>query len=116
MEYRVAKKSVKFNYLCYMILYNLTLLTDQEVHEDLKAWIQNEFFAIATLDELFTSKALLKVLNSPNEGVTYSLQLVSEKEANIIEFKQHILPFLHVKVEKEWLNRVYFFESLLEFQ
>lgn len=99
-----------------MILLNITLLSDQDIHEELKSWIITDFFPGIVLDDLFSSQALLKVINSPNEGVTYAMQFVAESDDALIKFRHQQLPLLHTKVQQNWANKVFFFESIMEYQ
>lgn len=99
-----------------MILFNITLLSDQDIHEELKSWILTDFFPKNSLDDVLSSQALLKVINSPNEGVTYAMQFIAESEDAITKFRQQHLPSLHAKVQQNWTNKVFFFESVMEYQ
>ncbi len=99
-----------------MILFNLTILANQEIHEELKSWILKEFLPSITEEKLFGSLSLLKLLNSPNEGVTYALQFKATDENVINKFREHHLPLLENKAQLEYANKIYFFESLMEYQ
>lgn len=99
-----------------MILFNITILSDNEVHEELKSWILKDFIPAVAKEEIFESQSLLKVLNSPNEGVTYSLQFIANDEGKIDTFRKGQLLSLHNKVQNEYANKIYFLESLMEFQ
>lgn len=99
-----------------MILFNITILSDSEIHEELKSWILSDFIPAIANDEIFKSQSLLKVLNSPNEGVTYSLQFIADDEDQITVFREGHLLALHNKAQKEYANKIYLLESLMEFQ
>lgn len=99
-----------------MILFNITILSDNEVHEELKSWILKDFIPAVAKEEIFKSQSLLKVLNSPNEGVTYSLQFIADDEGKIDNFRKGQLLSLHSKAQNEYANKIYFLESLMEFQ
>jgi hypothetical protein len=99
-----------------MILFNITILSDNEVHEELRSWILKDFIPTVAKEELFRSQSLLKILNSPNEGVTYSLQFIAENEDKVDTFRKGQLLSLHNKAQNEYANQVYLLESLMEFQ
>lgn len=99
-----------------MILFNITILSDNEIHEELRSWILEDFIPNVAKEELFKSQSLLKILNSPNEGVTYSLQFIAEDETKIAAFRVGHLLALHNKAQNEYANKVYLLESLMEFQ
>ncbi|MXV49385.1 DUF4286 family protein [Pedobacter sp. HMF7647] len=61
-----------------MFLYNITVIVDYDIESQWLTWINNEHLP-AVMDLGFvTSNRLLKVLNSPNEGITYCIQFVFE--------------------------------------
>ena len=99
-----------------MIVYNITLLTDAGVHENLKEWILNDFFPIVKEENLFKSHHLLKVIDSPNEGVTYAVQFQADERSKIDYFKNNSLNILHSKIAEDYNNAVFIFESLMEHQ
>ncbi len=99
-----------------MILFNITLLLDNDIHEELKSWILKDFIPAIAEDEIFKSQSLLKVLNSPNEGVTYSLQFIAHHEDAIAVFRKGHLLTLRNKAQNEYANKIYLLESLMEFQ
>lgn len=99
-----------------MILFNITILSDNEVHEELKSWILTDFLPNIAKEQIFKSQSLLKVLNSPNEGVTYSLQFIADNEDKIDAFRKGHLLSLHNKAQTEYENKIYLLESLMEFQ
>ena len=99
-----------------MILFNLTILANQEIHEELKSWILKDFFPPISREKEFQSLSLLKVLHSPNEGTTYALQFKATDENVINKFREHHLPLLEKKAQLEYANKLYFFESLMEYQ
>jgi hypothetical protein len=98
-----------------MILLNITLLADSDIHEALKSWILNDFIPSTRKEGLFESLSLLKVLNSPNEGVTYALQFKAIDENVIDQFRESQLISFQNKLQVDYPNKVYFFESLMEF-
>jgi hypothetical protein len=99
-----------------MILLNITILSDESIHEELKSWILKDFIPSVAKDEMFISQSLLKVLNSPNEGITYALQFIAENQDVINQFRQNkLLAFQH-KTQQEYVNKVYLVESVMEFQ
>lgn len=98
-----------------MILFNITVLSDLDIHEDLKSWILTDFFTNNSNEGFFKSQVLLKVIDSPNEGATYAMQFMATNQVAIDEFKTKGLPLLHNKVQEEYTNKVFFFESTMEY-
>ena|SRR5690554_5270289 len=98
-----------------MILLNITILADSDIHEALKSWIQKDFLTSTKKEGLFESLSLLKVLNSPNEGVTYALQFKAVDENVINQFRENQLISFQNTLQTDYPNKVYFFESLMEY-
>lgn len=92
------------------------MLTDEGIHEELKSWILKDFIPAVANEDIFISQSLLKILNSPNEGVTYSMQFIAENEDIVDQFRTAQLLSLHNKTQQEYANKVFFVESIMEFQ
>ena len=98
-----------------MILYNITVVTDNDVKDEFQAWATHIFLPRVAQDELFRSQALLKVTNSPNEGETFCLQFIAKSDSEIQSFQESLLPLLHEKGNDVWLNKIYLFESKMDY-
>lgn len=99
-----------------MVVYNITLLADIAVHENLKSWILNDFLPKIKEENIFESQHLLKVLDSPNEGITYAVQFHALDHTIVESFKISSLRILHNKIQEDYSNAVFLFESLMEHQ
>ena len=99
-----------------MYLFNITVLAEEEIHNEIKAWILQEFFPEIKKHNIFQSQALLRVINSPNEGVTYSLQFQAEDESQIAVFQKELFTVLLQKAHNEYAGKLHFFDSILEYQ
>ncbi len=63
----------------------------------------------------FVSYRLLKVLDSPNEGVTYCAQYVSESLAEYEAYQQLYAPELQAEVQLKFKEKVLSFRTLMEY-
>ncbi|MBB5635812.1 hypothetical protein HDE68_001700 [Pedobacter cryoconitis] len=61
-----------------MLLYNVTLIIEEASAAAWLKWMQEEHVPEVMATGLFVSSRLLKVVDSPNEGVTYCAQYVVE--------------------------------------
>jgi len=59
-----------------MLLYNVTLIIEEVSAAAWLQWMQEEHIPEVMATGLFVSNRLLKVVDSPNEGVTYCAQYV----------------------------------------
>ena len=67
----------------HMLLYNVTVIINETIEDDWLAWVKNEHIPAVMSAGSFISQRLLKVLNSPNEGVTYCLQYIADSQNTI---------------------------------
>jgi hypothetical protein len=61
-----------------MILYNITTIIETEINAQWLRWANEEYIPAIMATELFASNRMLKVLDSPNEGITYCIQFVAD--------------------------------------
>lgn len=98
-----------------MILYNITVIIEQEIEAEWLTWISGIFIPNALSNKLLVSNRLLKVLNSPNEGVTYCLQFIVDNMENYTEFVKRFEPSLLYTHTEQFKNKSVFFSSVMEF-
>ena len=98
-----------------MILYNITVIIDEEIEADWLKWINTVFIPDALSSNLLVSNRLLKVLDSPNEGVTYCLQFIADSVQNYKKFADsHATALLNTHTQ-EFRNKSVFFSTAMEF-
>ena len=102
-------------YLYEMILYNITLIIEELAAEEWLQWMQEVHIPEVMATNKFVSNRLLKVLDSPNEGVTYCAQYIAENEANYQDYQTNFAPDLQAKLQGKFDNRIVAFRSLMEF-
>ena len=102
-------------YLCKMLLYNVTLIIEDSAAEEWLKWMQEIHIPEVMATDKFVSNRLLKVLDSPNEGVTYCAQYIAENEANYQDYQTNFAPDLQAKLHVKFENRVLTFRTLMAF-
>jgi hypothetical protein len=80
-----------------MLLYNVTLIIEEAAENEWLQWMKEIHIPEVLATEKFVSNRLLKVLDSPNEGVTY------------------FAPALQAKLQIKFENRFVAFRTLMEF-
>jgi len=88
-----------------MLLYNVTLILDETVTEEWLQWMQEIHIPEVMATNLFVSHRLLKVLDSPNEGVTYCAQYVAESEEEYNQYQEIHAPELQAKLNQKFENK-----------
>lgn len=98
-----------------MVLYNLTIIIDEAINIEWQNWIKTVFIPKISETNLFISHRLLKVLNSPNEGITYCLQFVAENEEKYETFASEHAPSIMELHTQKFRNQCVSFSSLMEY-
>ncbi|MDP3469302.1 MAG: DUF4286 family protein [Daejeonella sp.] len=98
-----------------MILYNVTIILDEEIHDNWLKWLKFEYLKEMMSTGHFISYSVLKVLDSPNEGITYCIQYIASSIVKYNEYMQTSPNHLQSNVPAEFLNKFVFFSTLMEF-
>ncbi|WP_316800945.1 DUF4286 family protein [Pedobacter frigidisoli] len=98
-----------------MLLYNVTLILEETAAEDWLKWMHEVHVPAVMATEMFVSNRLLKVLDSPNEGVTYCAQYVVESVENYNKYQEVYAPTLQNELNERYKNRFVAYRTLMEF-
>ena len=63
----------------------------------------------------FASHRMLKVLDSPNEGITYCIQYIADSFEKYDEYKTQHSPALQTDFPEEFANKFVSFRTIMEF-
>jgi len=63
----------------------------------------------------FASNRMLKVLDSPNEGITYCIQYIADSIEKYNEYKQNHSSALQADYPEEFGNKFVSFRTLMEY-
>ena len=98
-----------------MILYNVTIIIEDSIHEEWLTWMQNIHIAQVMETGCFASNRMLKVLDSPNEGITYCIQYIADSMEKYNEYKENYSSALQADFPAEFANKFVSFRTLMEF-
>ena len=98
-----------------MILYNVTIILDEEIHVNWLKWLKNQHLKEMMGTGFFISYRVLKVLDSPNEVVTYCVQYIADSVEKYNEYMQIHPNQLQANAPAEFLNKFVVFSTLMEF-
>ncbi|MGN7989090.1 DUF4286 family protein [Pedobacter sp. 22226] len=98
-----------------MYLYNVTLILEDAAAEEWLQWMQDIHIPEVMATGLFVSNRLLKVVDSPNEGVTYCAQYVAETLEQYNKYQEEFAPALQAELNERYKNRFVAYRSLMEF-
>jgi hypothetical protein len=98
-----------------MFLYNVTLILDDAAAEEWLQWMQDVHIPEVMATGIFISNRLLRVVDSPNEGVTYCAQYVAETLDHYNKYQEVFAPALQAELNERYKNRFVAYRSLMEF-
>ena len=98
-----------------MLLYNVTLIVEETVSEEFLNWMEHTYIPSAIEPNLFVSNRLLKVVDSPNEGITFCLQFVAENREDYQKYIEEVAPQVEAQLNTKFANKFLSFSTLMEF-
>ncbi len=97
-----------------MIIYNETFVIEEHAGHEWLEWMQAEHIPAAMATGYFTEYKVLTVIDSPNEGVTYCVQYITDDITKYNLFKERYLHHLHSRHHQQFENRYVLFNSLMK--
>jgi hypothetical protein len=98
-----------------MLLYNVTLIIEDSIADKWLEWMQEIHIPEVLATGMFVSSRLLKVIDSPNEGVTYCAQYVAESLDNYNRYQDEFAPELQADLNEKFANQFVAFRTLMEY-
>jgi hypothetical protein len=98
-----------------MLLYNVTLIIEEDIAAEWLKWMTKIHIPEVMETGKFVSNRLLKVLDSPNEGITYCAQYVAETREEYDDYQKNHAPALQAELQKKFENKFVAFRTLMEF-
>ena len=97
-----------------MIIYNETIIVDEAIHKQWLNWMQNEYIPLVMETGYFQSYKILNVLDSPNEGVTYCIQYLTDDLNSYNQFNNLHLQNLQAIHQRQFENQFVLFNTLMQ--
>ena len=102
-------------YLCNMLLFNVTVIVEEASATEWLNWMKDTHIPQLMETESFVSYRLLKIVDSPNEGVSYCVQFVAEnqeKHQNYLDLhEQQFIGDMYAK----YPNKLVTFSTLMDY-
>ena len=98
-----------------MLLYNVTLIIEEASAEDWLLWMQQIHIPEVMATGMFVSNRLLKVIDSPNEGITYCAQYVAQSLEDYQTYQQQYAPALQEDLNIKFEGKFVAFRTLMEY-
>lgn len=99
-----------------MIVYNVTLNVDEDIHNEWLLWMKNEHLPEVMQTGKFKEYHIFKVLNKQADetGRTYAIQYFAETMQDYDDYAVNHAPALQLKTKNKFGDKVYAFRTLLE--
>jgi hypothetical protein len=98
-----------------MILYNVTVNIDPEVHHEWVNWMKSKHIPDVLSTGLFIENRFFRVLSTePEEGFTYSIQYFLDSIEQYEHYRSTFAPALQAEHTEKYRNKFVAFRTLLE--
>lgn len=93
-----------------MYFYNISVIVEEQESQAVKSILLRQLALARSQGSIVR---LLELLDSPHEGVTYSIQLEAETTQVVDDFQAEHLAYLHSQTNQYHPGKVFFFDSLM---
>jgi Domain of unknown function (DUF4286) len=97
-----------------MILYNVTINIDEDVHDEWLQWMKEVHVPDVMRTGLFIENKICRLLSTEEQGVTYSFQYLCKSMNEYTSYQSTHAPKLQEDVKKKYAGKFVAFRSLLE--
>ena len=101
-------------YFYGMIIYNETIIVDETIYEEWLSWMKIVYIPAVMDTGFFDAHRILKVVDSPNEGVTYCIQYQTKTKENYNQFNSKHQIALQSAHQQKFENKFVMFNTLME--
>ena len=98
-----------------MLLYNVTLIIEDAVADAWLIWMNEEHIPQVMATGKFVSNRLLKVIDSPNEGVTFCAQYLAENMGEYLDYQENFALDLQNELNEKFKEKFVAFRTLMEY-
>jgi hypothetical protein len=98
-----------------MLLYNVTFIIEDSAADAWLQWMQETHVPEVLATGMFVSNRLLKVIDSPNEGVTYCSQYVAQTMEDYDNYQARFAPALQEDLNTRFKDKFVAFRTLMEY-
>jgi len=99
-----------------MILYNVTVNVDEDVHQVWLEWMKAEHLPMVMQTGKFLTCKMFKILSVQEDetGHTYSIQYTANSMADYEDYSQNFAPALQAETKQRFDGKFVAFRTLLE--
>lgn len=98
-----------------MIIYNVTIKVDENIHSQWLVWMQEEHIPEVINTGCFTRATVLRLLETDDtEGPTYAIQYFAESKAWYNRYIEKFAPEMRRRSFEKWGNGFIAFRSVMQ--
>ncbi len=97
-----------------MILYSVTVNVEDDIHEEWIKWMKEIHIPEVMGKGCFIENKMMKLLDPPQEGHTYSFQYFCETMDKLKEYQSNHAPSLQADLQNRYANKYAAFRTVLE--
>lgn len=97
-----------------MILYNITVNMEAAIHQEWLDWMRDHYLPTLMKTGVFNSCKLCRLLDSPNEGITYSIQYICDTIQGYRHFQEEHGEEFRTMQTNRFPDKFISFESVME--
>lgn len=97
-----------------MIIYNVTLSVDEEIHEDWLNWMKEVHIPDVMKTKLFIESKISKILAEEEGGKSYSVMYLCKDMETLNDYQENHAPALQKDHSDRYSGRFAAFRTLLE--
>jgi hypothetical protein len=98
-----------------MLLYNVTFIIEDKSAVEWLLWMTEEHIPQVLATGMFVSNRLLRVIDSPNEGVTFCSQYVAQTMEDYETYQLLHAPALIEELDRRFKDKFVSFRTLMEY-
>jgi len=98
-----------------MLLYNVTFIIEDNSAAEWLLWMTEEHIPEVLATGMFVSNRLLRVIDSPNEGVTFCSQYVAQSMEDYENYQALYAPALIQELDIRFKDKFVSFRTLMEY-
>jgi len=97
-----------------MILYNVTVCTEDSVHDEWLSWMMDKHIPDVMETGLFTEYKIYRILTDSPEEKTYSIQYFLRSVEDYEKYRDKFAPALQADFQNKYKDKFTTFRTILE--
>jgi hypothetical protein len=98
-----------------MIIYNVTTMVSNAVHDQWLAWMKEEHLPEIMATGLFERNQFMRLMDvDEQQGITYAVQFFASTKENYDSYISNHAPALRLKGTEKWGDQVVGFRTLMK--